>query len=123
MPIPARRPRDPGSAMAVDDPGAVEVVLGQLHPYAVAGQDPDPEAAHLARDVPEDGVAVVELDAEHGVRKGLHDLALELDLVLLGHARRTLPAPYGPVGRLAPVLLAGAGVGAARGGRRLRRRG
>src|SRR3954470_13098157 len=53
MAIHARRPRDPGSAMAVDDAGAVEVVGGQLHPYAVAGQDPDPEAAHLARHVPE----------------------------------------------------------------------
>src|SRR5205085_9323283 len=31
-------------------------------------------------------VPVVELDAEHRVRKGLGDLALHLDLVLLGQA-------------------------------------
>src|SRR3954449_5145597 len=95
MAIHARRPRDPGSAMAVDDAGAVEVVGGQLHPYAVAGQDPDPEAAHLARHVPEDRVAVVELDAEHGVRKRLDHLALELDLLFLGHAEREGTQPSG----------------------------
>jgi hypothetical protein len=41
--------------------------------------------AHLAGDVAEDLVPVVELDLEHGVREGLDDLALHLDLLFLGH--------------------------------------
>src|SRR4051794_30398997 len=73
------------SAVAVDDPRAVEVVGRELHAHAVAGKDADAEAPHLAGDVAEDEVSVVELDAEHRVRERLHDLALELDLVLLGH--------------------------------------
>src|SRR3954467_6594305 len=51
-----------GSAMSVDDPRPVEVVRGDLHTDAVPRQDADPEPAHLARDVPEDLMTVVELD-------------------------------------------------------------
>src|SRR3954453_5877474 len=75
--------------MAVDDPRPVEVVGAQLDPDAVAGEDPDAEAAHLARAVAEDLVAVVELHPEHGVRERFGDLALELDLVLFGHRGRS----------------------------------
>src|SRR3954454_12320200 len=83
------------SAVPVDDARASEVVRAQLHPHAVAREDADPEPAHLARHVTEDLVAVVELHLEHGVGQGLEDLALELDLLLLGHRRRTLPAAPG----------------------------
>src|SRR6185436_4453908 len=72
--------------VAVDDAGAVEVVRRQLD--ADARQDADPEAAHLAGDVAEDHVIVVELHAEHRVGEGLDDLALELDFLFLCHARR-----------------------------------
>jgi hypothetical protein len=40
---------------------------------------------HLAGDVSEDLVPIVELDFEHGVREGFYDLALHLDLLFLGH--------------------------------------
>src|SRR5204863_3461927 len=87
--------RDPARlAMPVDDPRAVEVVRGQLDPHAVTGQDADPKPPHLARDVPEHHVVVVELDAEHRVRQGLDDLALELDLFFLCH---DLSVAEGPV--------------------------
>ena len=43
-------------------------------------------AAHLARDVAEDLVVVVQLDAEHRVGQRLGDLALHLDLLFLRHA-------------------------------------
>src|SRR5450759_2700529 len=76
------------SAVAVDDPRAVQVVRGELDPYAVAGQDADPEPSHLARDVAEnDPVHVVELDTEHRVGQGLYDLSLELDFFFFGHRR------------------------------------
>src|SRR3954447_25267900 len=71
------------SPMPVDDPRAVEVIRRHLDPHPIPRQDPDAEASHLARDVPEDDVAVVELYPEHGVRERLDDLAFELDLLFL----------------------------------------
>ena len=69
--------------MAVHDAGAVEIVRRDLDPDPIPRQDPDPEAPHLARDVTEDLVAVVELHPEHRVRERLHDLAFEFDLLFL----------------------------------------
>src|SRR4051794_24604516 len=83
----------PGLPVAVDDAGAVEVVRRQLDAHPVSREDADPEAAHLAGDVPEHHVIVVELHAEHRVRQGLDDLALELDFFLFGHLRRYGSAP------------------------------
>src|SRR3954464_4504873 len=74
--------------VAVGDAAAVEVVRREFDLHPVTGQDADVMAAHLARDVPEHLMLVVELDAEHGVRKGLGDLALHLDLFFFAHALR-----------------------------------
>jgi hypothetical protein len=73
--------------VSVDDARAVEVVRRDLDPHPVPREDPDAEAAHLAGDVSEDCVTVVELHAEHGVRQCLDDLTLELDLLFLRQAR------------------------------------
>src|SRR5690349_2530923 len=63
----------------VDDPGPVEVVWRELDAHPIPRQDADTEPAHLSSDVAEHGaVHVVELDAEHGVRQGLYDLAFQL---------------------------------------------
>src|SRR5215217_2937463 len=67
--------------MAIDDARAVEVIWGDLHPYPIPRQDPDAETAHLAGDVAEHLVAVVELHPEHRVRERLHDLAFEFDFL------------------------------------------
>src|SRR3954471_8201372 len=67
--------------VAVDDATAVEVVRRKLDLDLVAGVDPDAEAAHLARGVPEGLVAVFELDLEQSVGEGLDDLAVQLDLL------------------------------------------
>src|SRR3954453_15515168 len=66
---------------AVDDPAAAQVVRGELDADAVARVHANPEAAHLARGVPERLVTVVELDAEHPVPQRLDDLAGHLDLL------------------------------------------
>src|SRR3954452_6583 len=73
----------PSSPMPVDDPGAIEVVRRDLYAHAVAGEDADAEAPHLAGHVAEHLVAVVELHPEHGVRERLDDLSFELDLLFL----------------------------------------
>src|SRR5581483_685192 len=86
-----RRHEDAGSQptvcsrllVSVGDPTAIEVVRRELDLDPVAGQDADVVAPHLARDVAEHLVPVVELDLEHRVREGLDDLALHLDLLFL----------------------------------------
>ena len=75
--------------MAVYDPRAIQVVGGQLTANPIARENADPEAPHLARDVPKHDVVVVELDAEHRVRQGLDNLSFELDFLFFGH--RQLP--------------------------------
>src|SRR5690349_8986586 len=71
------------SPMPVDDPRPIQVVRRDLHPDAIAREDADPEAPHLAGHVAQDLVAVVELHPEHGVRERLDDLAFEFDLFFL----------------------------------------
>src|SRR6478752_1854626 len=71
----------------VDDPATRQVVRRQLHHDPVVREDADVVHTHLAADVCQDLVAVLELDPEHGVRKRLDDSALDLDgTLLLGHA-------------------------------------
>ena len=67
--------------VAVDDATPVEVVRRDLDAHAVPGEDADAESAHLAGQMREDGMPVLELDAEHRVGKRFDDLAVERDLL------------------------------------------
>src|SRR5207249_10516854 len=51
----------------------------------VTGQDADEVLAHLPRDVADQLVPVVQLDAELRVRQRLHDLALHEIMFFFGH--------------------------------------
>src|SRR3954463_15215542 len=78
-----------GLLVAVDDAPAGQVVRRELHDDPVLGEDPDVVLTHLAADVREDPVSVLQLHAEHRVRQGFDDPALYLDRpVLLGHGLR-----------------------------------
>src|SRR3954468_15563187 len=84
---PASTGRGQDLLVAVDDPATRQVVRRQLHHDPVVREDADVVHTHLAADVCQDLVAVLELDLEHGVRKRLDDSALDLDgTLLLGHA-------------------------------------
>ena len=77
------------SAVTEDDATTGQVIRTELHHYAVLREDPDVVLTHLARNVSENLVTVGELHAEHCVRQGLHDHALDLDdAVLLRHVLR-----------------------------------
>src|SRR5262245_56667444 len=80
LPVPGRS-RQQRSLVAVGDATAGQVVRRELHLDPVAGEDADVVHPHLAGDVREHLVAVVELDAEHGVRQRLDDRAFEHDRV------------------------------------------
>src|SRR3954465_7344926 len=81
-----------GSLVAVDDATAREVVGRQLHDHAVLGQDADVVLPHLAADVGEHPVPVLQLDPEPRVGQRLDDATLDLDgPVFLRHAVNALP--------------------------------
>src|SRR3990170_4357683 len=76
------------SAVAVGDPPARQIIGRKLDLYAIAEQDADVVAAHLAGEVGQHRVVVVQLDAKLRRRQGLDDGALHLDLLLgLRHPR------------------------------------
>src|SRR5262245_13102591 len=96
LPAPRTRPRrmPPGAArslVAVDDPPARQVVRRQLDRHLVARQDLDEMHPHLARDVGQHLVSVLQLDPEHRVWQRFHHGALDLDTLFLGQA-----FPYSP---------------------------
>src|SRR5919199_6487411 len=89
LPGPARTG---GLLVPVDDATAGQVVGRELHDHAVLGQDADVVLAHLAADVGEHPVPVLQLDPEHRIGQWLDDTTLDLDgPVLLRHARHGLP--------------------------------
>src|SRR5436309_11622516 len=73
--------------VAVDDPSPRQVVGRQLHCHLVAGQDLDEVHAHLARDVGQDLVTVLQLHPEHRVREGLDYRTFDLDALFLAQSR------------------------------------
>ena len=82
--------RDPGSLwvllVSVNDAAASQVVGGKLHHHAVVRQDPDVVLPHLAADVGEYLVAVLQLNAEHRIGQGFDNAALHLDGAFFGHS-------------------------------------
>jgi hypothetical protein len=102
-------PRDGGDHLVVrkelvlvpvDDAASIEVVRRDLDAHAVSREHADAETAHLAGEVGEDGVAVLELHAEHRVGQRFDDFTVESDLLFncywrsppLMSARRIVPA-------------------------------
>ena len=78
------------SLESVGDTTTGEVVGGELDLDLVAGKDADVVHAHLAADVREHLMTVLQLDAEHRVRKGLGDGALEHDRIFLWLGQKRL---------------------------------
>jgi len=75
--------------VAIDDPAATQVIRTQLDDHAIAWQYPDVVHPHLAADVSQNLVPVVELHPEERVGQGLNYRALNLDgTVFLGHVLR-----------------------------------
>src|SRR4051794_13383755 len=97
--VPPARSADRLLLVAVDDATAGQVVGRELHDHAVLGEDADVVLTHLAADVGEHPVSVLQLDPEHRVGQGLDDATLDLDgPVLLRHARHGLLIRCSPAG-------------------------
>ena len=76
--------------VSIGDTTAGEVVRGELYLDLVARKDADVVHPHLAADVRQHLVAVLEFHAEHRVRQGLDDRALEHDGVVFRLGQRGL---------------------------------
>src|SRR4051812_31478674 len=88
---PSGRPTDRRFLLPVDDATRGQVVGRELHDHAVLGQDADVVLPHLAADVGEHPVPVLQLDPEHRIGQRLDDATLDLDgPVFLRHALNAL---------------------------------
>ena len=76
-------PRRPGLLVTVDDAAARQIVRRELDGDAITGEDADEILAHLAGDMGEHLMLVIELDPKHGVGQRLDDRAHYLDRVFL----------------------------------------
>jgi hypothetical protein len=74
-------------AEAVGDTAAGQIIWGELDDDAVSGQDADEVLAHLAGQVTEYGMTVLELNGEHRVRQRGDDASVDRDRV------RVFPTP------------------------------
>jgi hypothetical protein len=83
-----------GSAVAVGDAAACEVVRRELEAHLVAGSEADVVLPHLPRDLGEHVVTALDLHPEHRARQGFHDFPVDLDLLLFD--RRYLLIPREP---------------------------
>src|ERR1700693_6437298 len=77
----------PSLFVPVSDAAVTEVVGGKLDEDAVAGEDADEIQSDFSTDVGEDAMAVGQFDAEHRVRKRLHDRPFDFDRLFFGGCR------------------------------------
>jgi hypothetical protein len=68
-----------GAGEAVNDSAFGEVVRSHFKFDAVSDGQADKSLPHLARDVGQDGVAVVEFDSKHGIGQDLDHFAFDFN--------------------------------------------
>src|SRR6266850_8284207 len=108
-PTPSAGPKSaPRLLVPVDDPPAIEIVGRELNRHLVPGQNLDEVHPHLARDMGQDAVPVLQLHPKHRVRERLDDRAFDLDAFFFRHslsrprratARRARQPPPRPCAR------------------------
>src|SRR5437867_741731 len=82
--------KDPPLLVAVDDAAARQIVRRKLDRHLVSRENANKILAHLAGDVRQDLVLVLQLDAEHGVGQRLDDRGHDFNGVLFGISRVAL---------------------------------
>src|SRR5262252_2972727 len=86
--------------IAIHDPAATQVVRRHLDRHLVARQDLDEVHPHLARDVGEQPVTVLQLHAERRVRERFDHGALDLDALFLRQSNSFTYFPSGSTERI-----------------------
>src|ERR1700682_5937985 len=96
--------RASASLEAIDNAPAREIVGRELHLHAIARQDADEVLAHLARDVRQYAMLILQLHAKHGVGQRLDNRGHHLDGILFRIAVGGLFLRFvGPLYHLLPV--------------------
>lgn len=72
-------------ALAVDDESARRIVRRNGNRHAIPEDHADPVATHLARELRENLVAIVELDAKVAALRNQDDFAVEMYQLFLAH--------------------------------------
>jgi hypothetical protein len=72
----------------VRDPTAGQVVWRHFYDNPIVWQNPDVVHPHLATNVSQNLMAIVELDPEHRIWQGLTNSPLHLDCAFFGHSLR-----------------------------------
>jgi hypothetical protein len=72
--------------MAKDDPTFRQIVWGKFDLDAIAGQNPYVILPHFARNVSDDDMSIVQLDAESGIGQGFYDLAFHFNVIFFRHS-------------------------------------
>jgi hypothetical protein len=75
-------PRSSYLLVSIGDTTPSEIVRGELYLYLVSGQNPNSMHPHLPRAMGQNLETILELDAEHRVRKWLHHCPFKDDRVL-----------------------------------------
>ena len=70
---------------AVYDAAAGQIVRGQLDAHFVSRQNPDVVHPHFSRDMGQDDVAALDLNAEHCVRKRFQDFSFHFYFFFFSH--------------------------------------
>ena len=81
--------------VAVNDTPTGQVVGRQLHDNPILGENTDVVLAHLAGNVGQHLVAVVQFDTEHRIWQGLDDATLNLDGAFFCHILQRFPSSDG----------------------------
>jgi hypothetical protein len=84
IPFPGR-----GLTLSIDNSSAIQIIGGNFYDDAVSGNDSDKVLAHLAGNMGQDFVSIVEFDPKLRVRQRLDDAAFDLNGLFFGHKTST----------------------------------
>jgi hypothetical protein len=80
-----KRPERAGSAFAINDSTATQVVRRNFDFHAVARHDSNEILPHLAGNMRQDNVTILKFDAELSVRQRFNDGTFDLNGLFFGH--------------------------------------
>src|ERR1700737_5571998 len=86
----------PWLLLTIRNPPSRQVIRRQLNEHLVSGKDPNEVFAHLAGDVSQHLVLVLQLDLEHRVGQCLQDGACHFNCFFLRHISFYFPNTRGP---------------------------
>ena len=73
------------SLIAINNPSPFQIIGRQLHQYCVPWEDLYEMHPHLAGNMGQNSMAILELDPEHGIRQSLNNNSFDFNCLFLSH--------------------------------------